>query len=80
MTMEVAKGIAGRAPEPVPGDPAYLKIRDLIYRISGIYQPEEKLYLLVSRCGRRMSAVGAKSPSECLEHLTTRGNRDAELR
>ena len=63
-----------------PPDPAYLKIRDLIYRMSGIYQTEEKLYLLVSRCGRRMSAVGAKTPSEYLEHLTTRGNRDAELR
>jgi len=80
MTIAAATGIAGRAAEPDPGDPAYLKIRDLIYRISGIYQPEEKLYLLTSRCGRRMSAVGAKSPSEYLEHLTTRGNRDAELR
>jgi hypothetical protein len=38
MTMEVAKGIAGRAPEPAPGDPAYLKIRDLIYRISGFWR------------------------------------------
>lgn len=64
----------------MPTDPAFLKIRDLIYRISGIYQSEEKLYLLTSRCGRRMTAVGAKSAAEYLEHLTTRGNRDAELR
>jgi len=61
-------------------DPAYLKIRDLIYQISGIYQPQEKLYLLASRCARRMSVVNAKSPSEYLEHLTVRSNRDAELR
>jgi chemotaxis protein methyltransferase CheR len=61
-------------------DPAYLKIRDLIYRISGIYQPEEKLYLLASRCARRMSAVNAHSPADYLEHLTTSGNRDGELR
>jgi chemotaxis protein methyltransferase CheR len=80
MAIELAKAIQTTAPEPVPGDPAYLKIRDLIYRISGIYQPEEKLYLLMSRCARRMSAVAAKTPSEYLEHLTTRGNRDAELR
>lgn len=61
-------------------DPAYLKIRDVIYQISGIYQPEEKLYLLASRCARRMTVVGARTPSEYLEHLTIRGNRDAELR
>src|SRR5919204_2245663 len=61
-------------------DPAYLKIRDLIYQISGIYQSEEKLYLLASRCARRMSVVKAASPAEYLEHLTLRGNREAELR
>lgn len=61
-------------------DPAYLKIRDVIYQISGIYQPEEKLYLLASRCARRMSVVNAKTPGEYLELLTVRGNRDAELR
>ncbi len=61
-------------------DPAYLKIRDAIYQVSGIYQPEEKLYLLASRCARRMSAVNAKTPTEYLEHLTVRGNREAELR
>jgi len=61
-------------------DPAYLKIRDMIYQISGIYQSEEKLYLLASRCARRMSAVHAKTPAEYLEHLTVRGNREAELR
>lgn len=61
-------------------DPAYLKIRDMIYQVSGIYQPDEKLYLLASRCARRMSAVKVKTPSEYLEHLTVRGNREAELR
>jgi chemotaxis protein methyltransferase CheR len=61
-------------------DPAYRKIRDLIYQISGIYQPDEKTYLLASRCARRMSVVGAKDPSQYLDHLTVRGNREAELR
>ncbi len=61
-------------------DPGYLKIRDLIYQISGIYQPEEKLYLLAARCARRMNVVNAKTPAEYLEHLTVRGNREAELR
>lgn len=61
-------------------DPAYVKIRDLIYQVSGIYQPDEKLYLLASRCGRRMAEVKAKSAAEYLEHLTVRGNRLVELR
>jgi len=77
----VATGIAKPVMESEDlRDPAYLKIRDAIYQISGIYQPEEKLYLLASRCGRRMSAVNAKSPAEYLEYLTVRGNREAELR
>ncbi|HZP16882.1 MAG TPA: protein-glutamate O-methyltransferase CheR [Terriglobales bacterium] len=79
----MAETATATAPVPVaenPRDPAYLKIRDLIYQISGIYQPDEKLYLLASRCSRRMSVVKAGSPAEYLEHLTTRGNREAELR
>ncbi len=78
--IETSKAKPVPTPVSTPGDPAYLKIRDLIYRISGIYHSEDKLYLLVSRCERRMSVVGVTSPSEYLEHLTTRGNRDAELR
>lgn len=61
-------------------NPAYLKIRDVIYQVSGIYQPDEKLYLLAGRCTRRMTAVKASSPAEYLEHLTVRGNREAEMR
>ncbi|MGD0215635.1 MAG: protein-glutamate O-methyltransferase CheR [Terriglobales bacterium] len=80
MAIEIANAQAAVTPDSNPGDPAYLKIRDLIYRISGIYHSEGKLYLLVSRCARRMIALGVTSPAEYLEHLTTRGNRDAELR
>jgi len=80
MPIEIAKAKPAVTPDSNPGDPAYLKIRDLIYRISGIYHAEEKLYLLIGRCARRMVALGVVNPSEYLEHLTTRGNRDAELR
>jgi chemotaxis protein methyltransferase CheR len=66
--------------DAAPRDPAYLKIRDLVYRISGIYHSEQKLYLLVSSCSRRMTVCGAANPSEYLDHLTVRGNRDTELR
>jgi chemotaxis protein methyltransferase CheR len=61
-------------------NPAYLKIRDVIYQVAGIYQPDEKLYLLASRCARRMAVVKANTPAEYLDHLTVRGNREAEMR
>ncbi len=80
MPVEVAKANLAVGPESVRSDPAHLKIRDLIYGISGIYYSDEKLYLLSSRCARRMTALGVATPPEYLEHLTTRGNRDAELR
>lgn len=67
------------APENL-GDPAWIRIRDLIYQVSGIYQAENKFYLLVSRANRRMKAVGARSPREYLEFLTARPNRDSEMR
>ena len=80
MPIEVTKTKPAATLESNPGDPAYLKIRDLIYQTSGIYHSEEKLYLLVSRCGRRMIALGAGSPAQYLEYLTTSTNHHAELR
>jgi|ERR1700686_1998607 chemotaxis protein methyltransferase CheR len=80
MPVEIGKPNTGAAPQVEKTDPAYLKIRDLIYGVSGIYYSDEKLYLLSSRCSRRMAALKVATPSEYLEHLTTRGNRDAELR
>jgi chemotaxis protein methyltransferase CheR len=61
-------------------DPAWIRIRDLIYHVSGIFQTENKFYLLVARANRRMKVVGARTPREYLEFLTARPNRDAEMR
>jgi len=80
MSVGVAKENSPAVPQGRPDDPAYLQIRDLIYRISGIYHSEQKLYLLVSSCNRRMAVCGAATPSDYLDHLTIRPNRDAELR
>lgn len=77
--METAGAKSVPQPEDLK-DPAYLKIRDLIYQTSGIYQPVEKLYLLATRCARRMAAVNASTPAEYLNHLTVRANHEAELR
>jgi chemotaxis protein methyltransferase CheR len=61
-------------------DPAWIRIRDLIYQVSGIYQAENKFYLLVGRANRRMKVVGARSPREYLDFLMARPNREAEMR
>jgi len=61
-------------------DPVHLKIRDLIYRISGIYHSEQKMYLLVASCNRRMGECAVATASEYLDRLTTGANRDAELK
>jgi chemotaxis protein methyltransferase CheR len=42
-------------------DPVFLRIRDLVYQTCGIYHSDEKLYLLVAACQRRMAADTAKA-------------------
>jgi chemotaxis protein methyltransferase CheR len=76
-------GLSNSVPESQvvdENDPAYPKIRDIVYQVSGIYQPDEKLYVLASRCARRMHEIGIKRAAEYLECITIRGNREAELR
>jgi chemotaxis protein methyltransferase CheR len=62
------------------GDPAWIRIRDLIYQVSGIYQAENKFHHLAGRATRRMKIVGARTPREYLDFLTARPNRDSEMR
>lgn len=61
-------------------DPAWIRIRNLVYQVSGIYQAENKFYLLVSRANRRMKVLGTRTPREYLDILTARPNRDSEMR
>jgi len=63
-------------------DPVYLRIRDLVYQTCGIYHSEEKLYLLVSACRRRMAKGGGRASGgrEYLELLTNPARRDQEVR
>lgn len=65
---------------PLIIDPVFRQIRDLVYKVAGIYQPEEKLYLLADGCGRRCKAIGARNPREYWDHLTAHPSRDGELR
>ena len=75
---EAAAGPAPRVSGPV--DPAYRQIRDLVYNVSGIYQLEEKLYLLGEACARRMKEVGVAAPRDYWETLTAVANQESELR
>jgi chemotaxis protein methyltransferase CheR len=61
-------------------EPIYRKIRDLVYQVSGIFQLEEKLYLLVDGCNRRTKQLGIKSTREYWDVLTASSSRDVEMR
>lgn len=48
-----------------------LRIRDLVYRVAGIFQPDNKMRFLEDRCARRMEVVGVNTLSDYYEYLTT---------
>ena len=62
-----------------PPDPELVRIRDLIYQVAGIFHPDNKLRLLLDRCGRRMKELQTPTLHECFECLTIRPTRQAEL-
>ena len=64
----------------VLADPYLFRIRDLIYRASGIFQPDNKFYILENRCAKRLEAVGVSSFYEYFRLLTSSTRREAEIR
>ena len=73
-----AKPVLGKVNESV--DPIFRQIRDLVYKVSGIFQLEEKLYLMVDGCERRMKQLGVRTSREYWDLLTAHSSRDAEVR
>ena len=72
-------GAAARAESlSSPTDPQLIRIRDLIYQIAGIFQPDNKLRLLEDRCSKRMKTLGVGTLHEYYECLTTKPIRQAE--
>jgi chemotaxis protein methyltransferase CheR len=61
-------------------DPALFKLRDLVYRTSGIFHAENKFYLLALRSWRRMKEIGSDTFADYFEQLTTRATRNLEMR
>ena len=81
MTIAPQRAAAQPAPNKAEAiDPVYRQIRDLVYKTSGIYKAEEKLYLLSDGCGRRMKQLAARTPREYWDRLNAAPFRDAELR
>ena len=70
--------ILNKRAEPV--DPVFRQIRDLVYKTSGIFQSDEKVYLLIDACGRRMKRLAIAGPREYWGLLTSPATREEELR
>ena len=68
------------ADRKAPPDPVLIKIRDLIYKVCGIYMPDNKFYFLNDRCARRTKALENVSLREYYEMLTAGPDREAEIR
>jgi chemotaxis protein methyltransferase CheR len=62
-----------------PPDAELLRIRDLIYRVAGIFHPDNKLLLLQNRCVRRMKDLKTATLREYFRRLTTPPHCQAEL-
>jgi len=52
-----------------PPDPYLFRIRDLVYKAAGIFQPDNKLKFLEDRCGRRMHELKLGTLREYLDRL-----------
>jgi chemotaxis protein methyltransferase CheR len=64
----------------VPVDPVFRQIRDLVYKVCGIFQLEEKLYLMAGACERRMKILSIRTSRDYWNLLTANPGRDTELR
>lgn len=62
-----------------PPDPELVRIRDLVYQVAGIFHPDNKLRLLLDRCGRRMKELKTQTLREYFECLTIKPTRQTEL-
>jgi chemotaxis protein methyltransferase CheR len=64
---------------PGPPDPQLIRIRDLVYQVAGIFQPDNKMKMFEDRCGRRMQALGVKTFRDYYDCLTVKPIRQTEL-
>lgn len=77
--MMSAASLSSTGTSAAPPDPQLIRIRDLIYQVAGIFQPDNKLRLLEDRCGKRMQSLGVGSLYDYYECLTVKPIRQTEL-
>ncbi len=77
----LAAPVASKLSSPLASapHPILVRIRDLIYQVAGIFQPDNKLRMLEERCGRRMQALGVSSLKDYCDHLTIKPSHQAEM-
>jgi chemotaxis protein methyltransferase CheR len=80
MTIPTSAAPSKPNPPGIPVDPTFRKIRDLVYKVCGIFQLDEKLYLLSDACGRRMKQLGISTPRLYCDRLTIHPERETEMR
>jgi chemotaxis protein methyltransferase CheR len=56
-----------------------IQIRDLVYGVAGIFQPDSKLRLLESRCSKRMQALCMTTLQDYYRCLTLKPTHEPEL-
>jgi chemotaxis protein methyltransferase CheR len=62
-----------------PPSAQLLHIRDLVYRVAGIFQPDSKLGQLESRCRKRMQILNVTTFQDYYRCLTAKPTTQAEL-
>lgn len=60
-------------------DTNLVRIRDLIYQVAGIFQPDNKIRMLEDRIAKRMQALGVTTLRDYYDCLTIKAIRQAEL-
>lgn len=60
-------------------DPELVCIRDFVYQAAGIFHPDNKLRVLLDRCGRRMKELKTQTLREYFERLTNSTTRQTEV-
>jgi len=78
MILSRAAGRNSSAGTAVGAEPLIL-IRDLIYKVAGIFQSDGKLRQLEDRCQKRMKALGIPTLRDYLDCLTVNPMRQAEM-
>lgn len=67
------------SPADGPPDPELIRIRDLVYKVAGIFHPDTKLRLLLDRCARRMKLLNLRTLGAYHACLMTRPDHEREM-